>query len=523
MFWKNTSAKRRATGAAAVAVGLSLVLAGCGGGDGGTGSADPVEGGSAGVERDLAIAVQSGPNSFDPAQVVDGQQMFAWTAVLDTLLARDSETGELVPSAAESWEYNEDGTVLTLVLRDDMTFSDGSQVDANAVATTMKRTMETPGAVQSKYADVSDIVAADDYTVEVHFGEHDPQFIYNISLGAGAIGHPDTLDDERTETDPIGSGPYTLDTANTVPGTTYVFKKRDDYWNADAIEVETFTIRVLQDPTASFNALQAGEIDAANVRPQMITQLNEEDFTFSEIDATALMFLDIVDRSGEDFPALGDERVRQALNYAVNREDMVSGLLAGQGAPATQIFNPEGEVHDPALDATYEYDPEKAKELVEEAGYAGETIEIPSTFLSTNFEPAISQAFTDAGLNVEWVSVPPQQAQSAHLSGDYGVTFQILGFNSDPADAFYHFSPGGFGNPLNHSDEKLDELFGTINTTVDFNDAVDAYRELNEYAVEEAFVVPLVTTGSTWAGRDGISFSTVGGLPTTIRAFDFEG
>ena len=91
--------------------------------------------GSAGAvaEKDLAIAAVSGPNSLDPAQLVDGQQQFVWSSILDTLLAKENNTGELIPNAAESWEYNEDGTELTLTLREGMTFSTGDPVNADAV------------------------------------------------------------------------------------------------------------------------------------------------------------------------------------------------------------------------------------------------------------------------------------------------------------------------------------------------------------------------------------------------------
>lgn len=506
-----TRVRRRLAALVAVA---AIALSGCASDTEADGAAPAVE-----EDRPLTIAVQSGPNSLDPAHVVDGQQMFVWSSVLDTLLARDSETGELVPNAAESWEYSDDGTVLTLALRDGMTFSDDTPVDAEAVAATMERTRSTPGPVQPKFSKVSEVVAVDDLTVEVRFAEHDPQFVYNLAVGAGAIGHPETLDDERTATDPIGSGPFTLDVDSTVPGTSYVLEKRDDYWNADAIPFSTFTVRVLPDSTAAFNALQAGEVDAGTVQQQMLAQLDESTFTRSRVEAQSLMVLDILDRAGDTWPALGDQRVRQALNLAIDREGWVNGLMGGQGKPTVQVFDPEGDVFDSELDDAYPYDPEGGRELVEEAGYAGERFQIPSTYLSSHFEPTISQAFEDVGMSVEWVSVPPQQAQSAHASGDYGLSFQIIGFNSDPADAFYHFGQGGFGNPANHSDATLDDLFGVINSTVELEDALPAYRELNEYAVEQALTVPVAITGSTWVGRDGITYSTVGGLPTTIRAF----
>jgi len=468
---------------------------------------------------DYAIAVQSAPNSLDPAQVADGAQMMIWGSIMDTLLARDPQTGELVPNAAKEWSYNDDGTVLSLTLQEGMTFSDGTPVTADTVAASLERTRSTPGVVQPKYSQVTEIVAVDDTTVEVHFDHYDPQFVENLALGAGAFGQPDTLADESTATDPVGSGPYTLDTEKTVPGTTYVLEKRDDYWNADAIPFDTFTVRVMQDPTAALNALQSGEIDAGTVQSQLVGQLDQSKFTVADIPATALVVLDIIDKGGEKFPALGDERVRQAINYAMDREGMVQGLFAGKGQATDQVFNPSGLVYDESLDGTYPYDPEKGKALVEEAGFTGETFAIPSTYLSTTVEPAISEAFESIGLKADWQAVPPQQAQSAHLSGDYGMTLQITGLASEPQEAFNHYGQGGYLNPLNYSDEGLDTAFAEINSTVGTENALDAYQGLNEYAVEHALTVPIAFIGSTWALSDGFSYSTVGGLPMTVRAF----
>lgn len=506
---------------AAAALTVALALAGCGAAE------EPQGGGGGGGEgqtelRDFAIAAQSGPNSLDPAHLANGQQMFVWTSLLDTLLVRDSESGELAPNAATSWEYNDDGTVLSLELRKGMTFSDGSPVNAAAVVATMERSKETPGPVQPKFQHVTEIVETDELALEVRFDRYDPQFVSNLAYGPGAIGHPDTLDEGRTATNPVGSGPFTLNVEESVEGSTYVLERRDDYWNADAIEVETFTVRVMQDPTAAFNALQSGEIDSAGVRAQMLAQLPESDYTFSEIEATGVMMLDLVGRGGDDYLALQDERVRQALNYAIDRESIVSGLLGGQGAVTNQIYNPGGEVYDESLQGAYSYDPDKARELVEEAGFEGETFEIPSTYLTTAFEPALTQAFEDAGLGIEWVSVPPQQVQSAAQSGDYGIIFQVSGFSSAAEETFSRYALGGYGNPLDHTDPTLEGYFETINSTVDQDAAVETYRELNAYAVEQALVVPIVYTGSTWASGDGSTVSPVAGLPTTIQMFDFD-
>lgn len=495
---------------AATATATALALTAC--------SSDAQEP-TAAAAHNLALAVVTPPNSLDPAQLADGQQMFVWGSVFDTLLYKENKTGELKPNAAESWEYNEDGTQLTLKLRKGMTFSNGRPVTAKAVEATMRRTMTTPGVLKIKYSAVKAVTAVDDSTVLVEFTRFDPQFVPNLTLGAGAIGDPDTLADKRTATDPIGSGPYTLDTAATVPGSKYVLKKRTDYWNASAYPFTTLTVRVLQDPTASFNALQAGEINAGTVQAQLLGRLDKNAFSTTRIEAQAVMYVDILDRKGEKWPALGDVRVRQAINYAIDREGILKGLLQGNGKVTNQIFSPYGKVYDASLDSTYPHDAARGKELVREAGYAGTTFKIPSTFLSTSFEASISQAFKDIGLGLEWVSVPPQQAQTAHLSGDYPLSFQITGFNSDPGDANLHFGPDGFANPRHYKDATTDGLFGTINTTVDFDKALPAYKQLNEYAVKQAFEAPIVFTGGTWATAKGITMLDDGKAPSTARLF----
>jgi len=510
-----TRRSRRLTALGATVLAASLLLTSCAG----SSEAAPSESAAPIEEKDLAVAAVSAPNSLDPAQLVDGQQMFVCSAILDTLLRKDPTTAEILPGAAETWEYNEDGTELTLKLREGMTFSTGDPVDAAAVVATLLRSKETPGNVQSRLAAVDDVVASDDSTVVISFSSFDPQFLDNLSSGLGAIGDPATLAEERTATDPVGSGPFTLDTAKTVPGSTYVLTKRDDYWDAENVPFKTLTVKVIQDPTASFNALQSGELNAATVQSQVVGQLNPDEWNITVNDAVAAAFLNVLDRGGEKWPALGDVRVRQAINMSIDRESMLEALFSGVGIATEQLASPFGAIYDESLNGTYEYDPEAGKELVEEAGFAGETLQIPSTFLTTTIEPALSQAFSDIGLNLEWVTVPPQQAQGAARSGDYGLYYQILGFNSDTADLATTFAVDGVGNPRGYTDETLDGLWSEINSTVAFEDALPAYQELNEYVVDQAFVAPVVFIGATWATGDGITYVGKANTLSTYRLF----
>ena len=508
----------RLTALAATALAAALALAGCGASS--TPEANTTNGAeTTAADRTLSVAAVSAPNSLDPSQLVDGQQMFVWGSVLDTLLRRDPQSGALLPGAAETWEYNEDGTELTLTLRKGMTFSTGDPVNAEAVSTTLLRGRDTPGALQSRLSTIKDAVATDDTTVVVSFSAFDPQFVDNLAQGPGAIGDPATMTEERTATDPVGSGPFTLDTAKTVPGSVYVLNKRDDYWDAENVPFSTMTVRVLQDPTASFNALQAGELNAATVQTPVLGQLDKSKHTVTTVDAAGIAFLNILDRGGEKFPALGDQRVRQAINMSIDREGILKGLFNDTGLSAQQTTNPYGKVFSEDLNETYPYDPEAGKKLVEEAGFAGETFKIPSTFLSTSIESTLKQSFSDIGLNLEWETVPPQQAQAAARSGDYGLYYQILGFNSDAADLATVYGPAGFANPTGYTDEKLNGFFEAINSTIAFEDVIPTYEELNEYVVDQAFTVPVIYTGTNWVTEPGVEYVGKANALTTYRLF----
>src|SRR5690349_854695 len=150
----HTLLRRRAARSVAftVAAVVTAALAAC--------SADAQTPTTAAGAHNLAIAVVTPPNSMDPAQLADGQQMYVWGSILDTLLYKEIKTGELKPNAAESWEYNSDGTKLTVKLRKGMTFSTGKPVTAQAVAATMQRTMATPGVLKTKFAAVKSVTAA---------------------------------------------------------------------------------------------------------------------------------------------------------------------------------------------------------------------------------------------------------------------------------------------------------------------------------------------------------------------------
>ncbi|WP_327394520.1 ABC transporter substrate-binding protein [Streptomyces phaeochromogenes] len=498
---------------ATITAAALLALTACGGGS---------EGSSSPADATLSLAIQGAPNSFDPPQLNDGQSTYVWSAVYDTLLYTDNK-GRLKPNAAESWKYSADGLTLTLKLRKGMKFSSGAAVDSAAVKATLERTMTTAGQQQALLRSIKSVAAPDTGTVVIHLKQRDGSLLTNFSMAAGVIADPATMTKKTTALDPVGSGPYVLDKA-TVTGTSYVLKRRDDYWNAKAYPFRTVTLKVIADPTAAFNALQAGQLNAGSAAPQYAAKLKAAGFKMTLVKATAVANLILADRKGTVLKPLADARVRKAINMAFDREKIVDQLLKGVAQPTLQVFNPKGQAHDAALDQTYPYDPSAAKKLLAEAGYPnGFSVTMPSFVFTKTFEPTVTQALDDIGIKVKWTPVPPQNNAKAVTSKEYPMFLFVDGLNTTPREAANNFSPTGFLNPFNSSDPELTELLDRAENQLDPAKAADTYKKVNEFVVKDAWDAPVSYLGNNWTTK-GVEYLGDGSnTSSTIRAFGVAG
>lgn len=499
--------RRTGIGSAAIVLAATLVITACGG-------EAPPEGDTA--PTTLTFGVQAAPNSLDPAQLHDGQQRYVWGAVYDTLIYSDNE-GVLRPGAAKSWEYSADAKSLTLKLRDDMKFSDGDPVTSKAVKATLERTMDTAGPQQSNLSAVASIEAPDEHTTVINLSRPDPNLLVALSYGAGAIGDPDTVNETRTALDPIGSGPYILDRASTVDGTKYVLNRRDDHWNAQAYPFKTVTIRVISDRTALFNALVTKELDAGTVDSSQAKQIESSGFHLSPVEDVSTAAIVIADRAGQVAPPLADVRVRQAINHAFDRKKMLDALVGGNGRPTGQIFNKLSPAYDERLDEAYPFDPEKARSLLKEAGYAnGFSLTMPSTVIVQTYQASITQALADIGITVDWEPVP---AQSSGQTTKWGMYFN-LGTTAAPSrTTALYFGKSGSQNPFKYEDPKMNDFLAKLAGETDSTRAGEIYKEINTYVTDKAWLAPLFSLKTTWATAKGIDYKGTGSAVPDLRVF----
>ncbi|WP_105567844.1 ABC transporter substrate-binding protein [Microbacterium halophytorum] len=482
----------------AVAASAALALSACAGSD-----SSEATGKAAAVDLDMAFAVQSPPNSFDPAQLHDGQQRYIWGAIYDTLLRSDT-TGEVSPNAAENWEYSDDLKTLTLTLREGMTYSSGDPVTAADVAAVLERTRSTTGPQQNNLAAIESIDAPDDRTLVLNLSHPDANLLVALSYGSGVVADPDAITSEEEALDPIGSGPYAIDEERTAEATSYVLERRDDHWNAEAYPFQTITVRVIQDSTAQFNALMAGEIDAATIQGTLTEQAEGADLELTPVDGVSTGAIILADRHGEVAEPLADVRVRQAINHALDSEGIIDGILAGQGESTSQLFNKTSPAFVEELDDRYDYDPEEARRLLAEAGYEdGFSLTMPENYMVMPMQPSITQALKDVGITVDWEPVPPQQSGQ---TTNWGMYFNFGGAAAPSRVAALYYSPDGSQNPFKTDDETLAGMLAELQAEADPEAANEIHREMNEYVVEQAWFAPMFQQTVVWATTDKVSY-----------------
>ncbi|MDN4473063.1 ABC transporter substrate-binding protein [Demequina zhanjiangensis] len=515
-----SNTRRGATRAAALVVGALVALTACST----SGDTDASESASASPTVDapttVTLSLERQPATFDPINLSEGTDMFIWSAIYDTLLYV-GEDGSIEPRAAESWEYSDDGLVLTLKLRDDLTFSDGTPATAADYKATAEYVMSTPGAGQGQFVNWESVDAPDDTTIVITLKQVDPTVLRSLAARVGIIAKPDLMTEESYGLDPIGSGPYVLDTEATTTGSVYVLNKREDHWSVDNWPFDTVTFRVIQDTTAIENALRAGELDFAPIQTSSRGAVEGLGLTVTEFTAQASTFIKIFDRAGTMVPALADVRVRQALNMAFDRQAFVDGLLGGVGQATEQMFYPTTGAFDESLNDTYAYDVEGAKALLAEAGYAdGFAVTMPSLVYTAQMEPNVTQALADIGVTVDWVAVPAQDTVQAVVSGQYPMTIWFDGQTIAAKSAEGHYTTSGFLNPMQYEEPEVTALLTDALSELD-PDAADAkFRELNELVVDEAWDIPLYFTGQLWAAQDGYEYvGTEAEINSTLDRF----
>ena len=472
--------------AAVVAVAGSLVVAlsGCSGAGGASGATDA---------STLTIAQEAdmAPSGYDPLAYSAGQrQMFS--AAYNSLLAIQAD-GSVGPGLASAWEFNEDGTVLTLTLADGVTFSDDSALTADLVVANFERRSDPALQAYSGFAPGGDaemvsVEAPDAATVVITFAA--PQFavvdlLANVSgmiIGQTAIDDPTLL-----KTAPVGSGPYVLDTKNTVKSSTYTFVRSESSTEEADYPFDTIVFRPINDPQARANALISGQADVGVMKSSNVKLLESKGMGVAQIGGTMVSLIQF-DKNGTSVPEMADERVRQAIQLSIDRDRLVKLLHEGDTAQRNAVPSASaGWSKD--VDAAWKRDVPKAKELLAEAGYPnGFSFTILSSPDTQSDLESVQKDLAEAGITLEIkAAASTQEAFDAVKTTAIGV---IPIDWSNPVGIMYGVI-FGFANTQGGDDEQLRAATGALAGAQTDDARAEALQALNARLVETGWLYPL--------------------------------
>jgi peptide/nickel transport system substrate-binding protein len=475
--------------AAVIAVAAALTLAGCSsGGSGGSGGSSGSAGNTGGTLT-LGVAV---PNTTFAAQ------NSAWAnespymqAVYDTLLKADPD-GTVKPNLATKWSYNADKTQLTLTLRNDVKFTDGTPFNADVAVQNLLRFRDGTSPNKGNLANLADAKKTDDTHLVLTLKQPDPAMLTYLSQNSGLQESPKAFTASNVATVPVGSGPYTLDTGTTVAGSSYVFTKNPKYWNPSDQHYSKIVMNVYSDPTATLNAIQGGQVNVSSVTDNTaIPQIESAGFkaVAQELDWQGLL---LSDRQGTLTPALKEVKVRQAINYALDRPAILKALGAGYGTVTEQVFPTYSPSFDAALDKTYSHDVAKAKKLMSDAGYgSGFTLSMPRVSLlpAASFT-LIADQLSKIGITVQFTDEQISDYISKILGHRYSAS--IFQLQQDPTDwqlTQFQIAAASPWNTFHIADPTVEGLIAKIQTG-DQSTAAKAGKELNKYVVDNAWFAP---------------------------------
>lgn len=502
--------RRRWRVAAAALVAATLVLSGCAaGGGGGAASTDgtPVYGG------DLVVGLYLEPLALDPHRQGYWETYRVSRNLFEGLTQEDTSGAtnptEIKPALATSWEASDDGKTWTFHLREGVTFGDGSPFDAEALDKNVRRISDTSYEFYDEnsakklavwFSTLETGTVIDDHTYSFTFSKPFLGFprILAQSMATLDIGNPavwEKYGNDGFAEHPDGTGPYTF-VSRTI-GDRIVLERNDDYWG-DKPYVDTITFRIIPNNQTRLAALLSGEVDLISyVQPEDVQTLEDKGFQVPDGTGSSLLYLSYNFKN----PAFEDQRVREALIYGLDRQKLADELYNGYAQPQYTFEPPGNEVFDADL-KDFAYDPDKAVELLSEAGYGkGEfSFTIVVDVANQNTAEWLQAEYKKIGVNVDIVSLDRTSYIARAYSPEEGDGLSLDEYGGTYAEWLYQGYNGLAAKGLDKG--AFPEITSAIDTalyTADDSKRLDLWKSAEQTLRESAVVIPTVNLTKYYA------------------------
>jgi peptide/nickel transport system substrate-binding protein len=377
--------------------------------------------GMAHAKTDIVVAMQLEPPHLDPTSAAAGAIDSVLYSNVFEGLTRFGADGSVNPGLAKDWEISEDGTVYTFHLQEGVMFHDGTSMDAEDVKFSLDRARaeDSANAQKALFKGITDVTVVDPMTVKVTLDGPNGAFLFNMAWGDAVIVAPESI--ENIKTTPIGTGAFKF--TNWVQGDKIDLAKNADYWGTPA-KLDKVSFKFISDPTAAFAAVMAEDVNAfvGFPAPENLPQF-EADPRFQVLVGSTEG--ETILSTNNKMPPLDNVKVRAAIAHAIDRQAIIDGAMFGYGTPIGTHFAP----HNPDyVDLTGDsaYDPEMAKKLLAEAGYADgfkTTLKLPPPSYARRGGEIIAAQLRAVGIeaeisNLEWA----QWLEQVFRGKDYGLT-----------------------------------------------------------------------------------------------------
>lgn len=416
--------------------------------------------GVASAKDDITIAIQLEPPHLDPTSAAAGAIDSVLYSNVFEGLTRFNSDGGVIPGLAKSWEISEDGLTYTFMLHEGVKFHDGTTMDAEDVKFSLDRigAEDSANAQKALYAAISEVNVIDPSTVEIKLTEANGSMLFNLAWGDAVIVAPESI--EGIKQTPIGTGAFKFD--SWTQGDKVELSRNDDYWGTPAVLTKA-TFKFISDPTAAFSAMMAEDVDVFSgfPAPENLPQF-EADPRFQVLVGSTEG--ETILSTNNKMPPFDNVKVREALAHAIDRQSIIDGAMFGYGTPIGTHFAP----HNPAyVDFTgmSNYDPEKSKALLAEAGYPDgfeTTLFLPPPSYARRGGEIIASQLAQVGIkaeitNVEWA----QWLESVFKGKNFGLTIVS---HTEPMDIGIYANPEYY---FQYDNPAFQELMTKLNATTD--------------------------------------------------------
>ena len=480
----------------------------------------------------LVFGASGPPSSLDAVDSQDGNSLVVSGQVTERLVDFAPGKTDLIPGLATEWTPNDDATVWTFKLREGVNFHDGTPFNAEAVKFNIDRWNDPDSPVGNRAEGktfvpwgwvfggpigdgnlISEVTVTGEYTVEMTLTQPAPFLpalwaaIY-FQFGSPAAIEAAGVNYGTPGTGMVGTGPFKF--VEWIEGERITLERNDDYWNGPA-GVKTVVFRSIEEPTARLAEIQAGTIDIAVLLTSDDLSAVENDPNLNVAIADAELNVGYI-AIHQGHEPLDNVLVRRAIAYAIDREAIVEAFYAGLGVVANDHLPPVMFGH--GEDWPYEYNPEKAKELLAEAGFPnGFSTEFWYMPVSRPYFPApqpiaevVATYLADVGIDAKLMT----EDWTTYL-GDYDAgkfSMYMLGWNADYADPdnflLTFFGPSA-ESALGWDDPTTLKLLNDARQIADHDERAAMYAQINDIVADQVIQIPMAHNRSLNATRTNIS------------------